>query len=341
MIIFSLPRRVRHLSSAPPLFFLLVCIMIEIPKIPYEKPVMDIDWFIERIISKWFKISDEQSAKDFLNKKWYYHISSYIKCFCDIVNSEDKTISDNIDFNNVISLYSLDKELQKELLSAVLEIETLIKSDFVQILSLKYNSPFWYANNQNITSRTNDKMEDLLEKINKDTSKSAACIHFLAKYDSKYLPVWHLVEFASFWSFTKLFHYLKDQDLFIFCKKYWAILQNWNSLIYDKDQLKQRLKWLADLRNRLAHLEITRSPRGLPWIILPWFQWNIKLNTVSAYIQLMHHFLKMIDENMANDYYNNCYDILFKISQIWWIHSREFNKIWLNENREKRFNKNF
>ena len=302
---------------------------------------MDVDWFIKRIKSKWFKISDEQSVKDFLSKKWYYHISAYIKCFCETVNWDDKTILENTDFNNVISLYYLDKELQKEILNAVLEIETLLKADFVQTLSDKYQSPFRYINDQNITSRTSDKMDDLVKKIHKDVEKSSACLHFFAKYDSEYLPIRHLTEFASFWSFTKMFHFLKDQDLFNFCQKYWAIIQDNDSLRYDKDQLKQRLKWLSDLRNRLAHSEITWSQRALPKIILPWFPWEIKINTISSYIQLIFHFLKKIDENMANDYYNNCYDILFKISQIWWIHSREFNKIWLNENREKRFNKNF
>ena len=298
---------------------------------------MNIDWFIERIKSKWFFIWDIDFVKDFLNKNWYYHISSYIKCFCDTDNWEDEAFND-IDFHSVISLYNIDKKLQKELLNAVLKIETLLKANFIQKLCIKHQSPFWYLERRNLAFMASEELKKLVLDIQDKIKKSHACKHFFSKYSNEYLPIRHLVEFSSFGSFTKLFDYLKDDDLFMFCDLYWAVYQNWSSIFYDKKQLKTRLKGLADFRNRLAHSEITWSPTALSQIVLPKYSSSSKINTTSSYIQLIYHFLKMISIEEANTFYETCFDYLSKITEIKWIHDRELNKIWLAWNWEDRFN---
>ena len=308
-------------------------------KLEYTKKVIDINWFIGRIESKWFSISDVNITKNFLDKKWYYHTSTYIKCFCETVDWEDKTIIDKIDFINVITLFNLDKKLQEKLLNAVLEIETFIKADFIQRLSINYKSPFWYLDRNNVAYRAEENFKKSILKIQDDNKKSPAFKHFFEKYKWDFLPIRHIVEFSSFGSFTKLFDFLKDDDLFLFCSKYNAVSITNTGIMYDKEQLKQRLKWLSSLRNRLAHSEISRSPKALPQIILPWFYLQLKLNTLSSYIQLIYHFLKMIDEEYAETFYTDCYYLLLEISKIKWIHIREFNKIGLKEWWEKRFKK--
>ena len=296
----------------------------------YTKPVLTLDQQIDRIAKKGFIISDESRDifKTFLLHHWYYHISSYVKCFCKTENWNDTTESKEVRDFDIINLYTQDRTLQYHLLNVLLRIEVFLKSTFIYAMTQIYQDPFCHIN-KNVSTHKNRKYRlELIDKIQEENKASPILINFFDHYDEEYATIWHLVEVASFGSFTKLFTLLphKILDYFYENLKIWE----WEniSLGEKREILKNWLKWLATMRNRIAHSEMTRSIRALPTIKLPWIQQE--LNTTRSYIQLLIHFYEcMFWEPNSLELKNFCYQILQNISIIPGLLENEKKRIWI------------
>lgn len=296
----------------------------------YTKPVLTLDQQIERIESKGFLISDESrdSFKTFLLQHWYYHISSYVKCFCQAKDWNDITESKNVRDIDIINLYAQDRTLQYHLLNVLLRIEVFLKSTFVYTMGQIHKDPFCHLNKETITHKNRKDRIELIDRIQEENKGSPILTNFFEHYDEKYATIRHLVEVSSFGSFTKLFRYLPHKILNYFYEN--LKIEEWKN-ISDGDKkeiLKNWLKGLTTMRNRIAHSEMTRSVRELPKIKLPWI--STKLNTTRSYIQLLIHlYTCMFWDESAMELKTFCYRILENIDAIPGITENERKRIWI------------
>lgn len=291
-------------------------------KILYEKPVLSIDKLINHIINnKWFSIKSTTDVKEILTNYGYYHLSSYMKCFySDTI--KDTIAWSNIDFiQSVYHLYELERQLSYLLLNKLLKIERILKAHFIAFTTEEYQDAFWYTNSNNLTAMNLEGMLNLIKDIEEKNSSSSIVSHYRNTYRDQYMPIWHIVEIASLWPFTKLYNYLKQDMLDKFVEKY-QCSDTWT--------LKIWLKGLTTLRNRIAHGEILRSKSKLPKIWLPFLSPDIKINTIRSYIQLLWHLLSIISENEAEEFKQEISPILTAISNIQWLSAQEKQRIGIN-----------
>lgn len=304
----------------------------------YSKTALNIDELISKIKSKWFFVKYDSIVEDFISKNGYFHIVPYIKCFTK--KDEDwvsKTEINNLDFDNVISLYNIDIKLQTTLFSALKQIEIYLKSNFIKYSLLEYNDPMWYTKWVHISMNNRNDWINIFQEIQEDRWESDTVKDFFKKYpDEEYLPIRITIEISSFWPFTKLFSYISPNILRQFSLNLWVeYFYKWTSLHYNFSQLKWWLRWFAKLRNRIAHSEITWSPSPLPLIALP--RISKPLNTTCSYIQLIKHVLSIIPWEDASEFYRQCYLLLKQIEWIQWITEKEKMRIWITWNWENRF----
>ena len=98
---------------------------------------------VELLEKKGFIINDKNKVINFLSKNNYYKVSGYFNIF---ENSEDKVVG-NINFEKVMLCYEFDRELMNLLYGIIGEIETYLKTQLANYLSLKYN-PLIYENKE-------------------------------------------------------------------------------------------------------------------------------------------------------------------------------------------------
>ncbi len=323
----------------PPFFYTHLMAMME--KVKYSKPVLKIQLLIDKIKEKGFEMSDHEAENvvwPFVVNNGYYHISSYMKCFCKSENSIDTVEGKNINFRNVITLYRLSKDLEEVLFSMLLRIEVFLKSNFIHHTTQFYNDAFWHIKPQNIISIDSwEHRKECIRKIQKENKNAPIVKSFFDKYKGRYLTIWHLVEVASFWSFTRLFTYLPHEISVSFYELLWIEFEiKEDRRIYNQKQFKNRLRGLCEMRNRIAHSEMIRWKMALPRIKLP----NIdrELNTTCSYIQLIYHLsLRIVEKDAADTFYAYCYYILCKIEDIDGIREVEKSRIGITNNRKDRF----
>lgn len=193
---------------------------------------------VELLEKKGFIINDKNKVINFLSKNNYYKVSGYFNIF---ENSEDNVVG-NINFEKVMLCYEFDRELMNLLYGIIGEIETYLKTQLANYLSLKYN-PLIYENkeiyrNQEIYL----EFKNRIDKI-KTESKEEIIIHHLKKYDGN-IPLWVIIEFLSYGNIYKFCYALKP--------KYQKEL---GKVLFDvsKNHLTSWIKTLTLFRNRCAH----------------------------------------------------------------------------------------
>ena len=212
-------------------------------------------------------VSDEDTALKQLASISYFRLASYWKIF----EADETThrFASGTRLEDVISLYTFDRELRSIIFTAIQDIEVALRTRIIHFFSLSHGA-FWFMdaskfNNQNIFQTCLDNIQVELSR-----SKEEFLQEHFAKYSSPSMPpVWKTLEVVSFGNLSKLYANMKDVEV----KKQVAKSFGLPQYTY----LESWMRSLTVLRNCCAHHARTwnrryptmpQLPRRLPltWV---------------------------------------------------------------------------
>ncbi|GGB26993.1 hypothetical protein GCM10011409_00340 [Lentibacillus populi] len=180
-----------------------------------EKPFIDLDEQIEKLIARGLEITDHDKARQQLVKTTYYDlINGYKDMF--LLPKEEKWHDDKYiqgtKLNDIIDLYELDRQLRNATLEVTLDIECRFYSSMSYSLAKVYGEKEEdYLNKDNYklgntqSHNGNYERENLFDalrnKINKP--KIQPLIYYKKKYNN--IPPWILVKDLTFGELVMLY----------------------------------------------------------------------------------------------------------------------------------------
>lgn len=192
------------------------------------------------------------AAKKKLNEINYFFLKGYQKLL--VLPEDEKKYKDNCDFEELLNLYSFDKELKGLLLKYLLDIEQKIKSAISNVISSRYgvdNNIYLNRNNFDISTPYVDSMiTDVRSQLNSYGQRNVAVKYYLDTYG--YVPFYVLSKCLTIGAIKKVFNVMKQVDQTSVC----------NLLLFRDIQskritrTKQMIALIADVRNMCAHDEI-------------------------------------------------------------------------------------
>ena len=189
----------------------------------------DADYLIDKLRHQNLIINDEKFAKEALEQFGYSNlIKSYRDPYVYTDHDGNKVYRDGVTFEQICSLYMLDKNLRNAVMSAMLDLEEHIKVFAAHTVSSRFGShQDQYLRFKNYRDRKTKKkqftLKAIIEKManTMDTSKDPIH-HYSTKYNQ--VPPWILfksVYFSTIINFVDLFkpseremmaHYLYPDD---------------------------------------------------------------------------------------------------------------------------------
>ena len=233
----------------------------------YNKQPTDITTQLAMLKQRGLIVSDEDTALKQLASISYFRLASYWKIF----ETDEAThqFANGTCLEDVISLYTFDRELRSIIFTAIQDIEVALRTRIIHFFSMTHGA-FWFMdvskfNNRNI-------FQTCLDNIQVELSRSKE--EFLQEHFSKYSspsmpPVWKTLEVVSFGNLSKLYANMKDVEV----KKLVAKSVGLPQYTY----LESWMRSLTVLRNCCAHHARTwnrryptmpQLPRRLPltWV---------------------------------------------------------------------------
>lgn len=233
----------------------------------YNKQPTDITTQLAMLKQRGLIVSDEDTALKQLASISYFRLASYWKIF----ETDEAThqFANGTCLEDVISLYTFDRELRSIIFTAIQDIEVALRTRIIHFFSMTHGA-FWFMdvskfNNRNIFQTCLDNIQVELSR-----SKEEFLQEHFAKYSSPSMPpVWKTLEVVSFGNLSKLYANMKDVEV----KKLVAKSVGLPQYTY----LESWMRSLTVLRNCCAHHARTwnrryptmpQLPRRLPltWV---------------------------------------------------------------------------
>lgn len=217
----------------------------------YEKVPIGIKEQIEKLKSRGLIISDDDFCFQTLKKIGYYRFSAYALFFKSTTN----TFHENITFDDVYKLYTLDTKLRLSILGLLTELEIYFKAQITDSLSkvgdpfILYDTNIVYnynsddRNKQKSNSYEYHKMLSTLDNLIKKSSDA-----FIKDYKKEYedypkVPIWIATEIMTCGNMFALYNILDKEYL----------IEIFNSLNINYVDLISWIHAISFLRNLCAH----------------------------------------------------------------------------------------
>ena len=169
----------------------------------YNKQPTDITTQLAMLKQRRLIVNDEDTALKQLASISYFRLASYWKIF-----ETDETTHQFVSgtrLEDVISLYTFDRELRSIIFTAIQDIEVALRTRIIHFFSLSHGA-FWFMDASQFNNRS--IFQTCLDSIQIELSRSKEEFlqeHF-AKYDTPSMPpVWKTLEVVSFGNLSKLY----------------------------------------------------------------------------------------------------------------------------------------
>jgi abortive infection bacteriophage resistance protein len=214
--------------------------IIDTVKMKYAKEPKTITEQLDQLRSRGLEFTFEENAIHKLKHIGYYRLSAYMKFY----QVEGDQYKPKTDFEDVLELYTFDRELKLLLFDAVERIEIALRSNLVHLASVRHGA-FWYMNEELFLDRFDSEKHKAFvrKRISKSRGNSVFLKHFYKKYEDEHPPSWIFIELLSFGEVLNIFEGLLREE-----RKIVAI-----EFGIDEKLLISWMKGLVDIRNTCAH----------------------------------------------------------------------------------------
>lgn len=243
----------------------------------HQDPI-GIDDQIKNLIELGLLVKDETYAKKVLERISYYRL---IKAY-SITLKKDKRYIEGVSFDDIVALYTFDQEFRHLLFSMIEEIEVSLRAIITNYFSLKYGN-FGYKDLSNVGEHQ-DRYQEALNDLNKEVKRnkrSPFIKNFVDHYEGGEIPLYAIIEVASFGTLSKMYKNMKNEDKTEIAKTFdmeYLYLESW-------------IENFAFIRNICAHYgrlygaRLTKSPK----LYREYRKRNISNNTIFATILNIKH----------------------------------------------------
>ena len=179
----------------------------------FAKPALDPSALLAKLQTLGLQIPDPSKALHHLRFIGYYRLAGYAQHFRQM-KAPGKPFLPGTTFDNVLDLYSFDRELRLLVIDAVERVEVAVRGSLVSEMSVRYSNPHWFMDCLRYDSKYN-YIGQLLAKVERDTSisKEQFILNYKAKYTEPRLPpAWMMVENLTLGSLSHLFAALHNVD---------------------------------------------------------------------------------------------------------------------------------
>lgn len=179
----------------------------------FAKPSLTIDQQITHLKMQGMAVSDETSARHWLQHVSYYRLSAYWLPFEHPKGQAGRRFQAGTSFQLVTELYEFDRQLRLLVLDAIERIEVAIRGAWAYALAHQ-GGPHGYLNAALYSDRT--KFHDNLARLVRDvgTSPETYMAHYRDNYDDPAMPpVWMVAELMSFGQISRWYSLLADRAL--------------------------------------------------------------------------------------------------------------------------------
>lgn len=236
----------------------------------YQEPI-SIENQVKNLIDLGLLVEDKTYAKKILGRISYYRL---IKAYSITLKKDGRYISE-ISFEDILSLYKFDRELRQLIFEIIEHIEVSLRAVITNYFSLKYGN-FGYKDLSNVGKYKNRYKEALndLEKETKRNRRSPFIKNFKDNYEGGEIPLYAVIEVASFGTLSKMYKNMKNEDKSKIAKVFHTDYHYFESWIEN----------FAYIRNICAHYgrlygaKLTKSPK----LYKEYLKKNISNNTIFA-----------------------------------------------------------
>ena len=209
----------------------------------YSKQPTDIPTQLAMLKQRGLIVNDEDTALKQFASISYFRLANYWKTF--ETDETTHALANGTRLEDIISLYTFDKELRSLIFTAIQDIEIALRTRTIHFFSMAHGA-FWFMDASQFNSRS--IFQTCLDNIKAelDRSKEDFLQEHFAKYDTPNMPpVWKTLEVVSFGTLSKLYQNMKDVEV----KKQVAKSVGLPQYTY----LESWMRSLAVLRNYCAH----------------------------------------------------------------------------------------
>ena len=256
----------------------------------YQEPI-SIENQVKNLIDLGLLVEDKTYAKKILGRISYYRL---IKAYSITLKKDGRYIS-GTSFEDIVSLYKFDRELRQLIFEIIEHIEVYLRAVITNYFSLKYGN-FGYKDLSNVGKYKNRYKEALndLERETKRNRRSPFIKNFKDNYEGGEIPLYAVIEVASFGTLSKMYKNMKNEDKSKIAKVFHTDYHYFESWIEN----------FAYIRNICAHYgrlygaKLTKSPK----LYKEYLKNNISNNTIFA--TLVNLKIVSEEENYKNFYHD-------------------------------------
>lgn len=256
----------------------------------YQEPI-SIENQVKNLIDLGLLVEDKTYAKKILGRISYYRL---IKAYSITLKKDGRYIS-GTSFEDIVSLYKFDRELRQLIFEIIEHIEVSLRAVITNYFSLKYGN-FGYKDLSNVGKYKNRYKEALndLERETKRNRRSPFIKNFKDNYEGGEIPLYAVIEVASFGTLSKMYKNMKNEDKSKIAKVFHTDYHYFESWIEN----------FAYIRNICAHYgrlygaKLTKSPK----LYKEYLKNNISNNTIFA--TLVNLKIVSEEENYKNFYHD-------------------------------------
>lgn len=220
------------------------------PKVPFQKPALDIAAQLDLLRQRGLGIPDQGRAEHYLRFIGYYRLSGYWFPFQRRDGTQHQSsFHPGADFEIVLDRYVFDRRLRVLLMDAAERIEVAARTAISNTLSERFG-PHWYLDAANFTAGFDHG--DFLRRMRQEAGiipsnprkQSDFIRHYLLKYDRPSdPPSWMIFEILPFGSVSMIFTKLLDAERKVIAADFGL----------PRDRLQSWLHAASHLRNLCAH----------------------------------------------------------------------------------------
>lgn len=190
----------------------------------FKKPPLSSSALVDLLRSRGPAITDETQAAQQVSNIGYYRLSAYMVPFQRGRDSHD--FKPGATFEDVMSLYSFDRQLRLLVLDALEHIEVRLRAAVTDEMSLKHQDAFWYTEPSyfrdlarhsefldQVSERSRRQLEGRPENPGDVHNYRSALEHYLVTYgEPEFPPSWIMMEGLTFGQVKSLYDNLQQRE---------------------------------------------------------------------------------------------------------------------------------